>query len=280
MDCSPERTATGTQLISKSGTLLRLIANANRQGARLVDLTLHSGLERPTVRRILKGLIDEGLVQQDQDNRRYFLGTLLFELGVAAVHRNRIADIAAPSLARMAQETGDSVYLVQRSGMDAVCIDRCDGSDPFKVSTLDVGSRRPLGAAAGSLAILMKLPAAEQRRIIAANGSQMAYYERVTGESTADAVARSIALGFALMPTNVMPYVSGVGVAIETGSVPVTLALSVSALSDRIMVDRRYLAIAKMLQRETCTIGHALAATKHELRGSQLDVSPIVGRRP
>lgn len=267
MDRSLERTATGTQLISRSGTLLRLIANANRQGARLGDLTLHSGFERPTVRRILKGLIGEGLVQQDEDNRRYFLGTLLFELGVAAVHRNRLSDVAAPSLARLAQETGDSVYLVQRSGMDAVCIDRCDGSDPFKVSTLDIGSRRPLGAAAGSLAILMKLPSAEQRRIIAANRSQMTYYERVTGESTADAVERSTTLGFALMPTNVMPYVSGVGVAIETVSGPAMLALSVSALSDRIMADRRYLAIAGLLQREACAIGGALAARQHELRG-------------
>ena len=40
----------GTQLIARSAVLLRLIANANHQGARLVDLTYHSGLERTTVR--------------------------------------------------------------------------------------------------------------------------------------------------------------------------------------------------------------------------------------
>ena len=252
----------GTRLIAKSGTLLRLIANANQQGARLVDLTLHSGLERPTVRRILKGLIDEGLVHQDEANRRYFLGTLLFELGVAAVHRNRLTAIAAPSLTRLARATGESVYLVQRSGMDAVCLDRRDGCEPFNVSTIDIGSRRPLGAAAGSLAILMRLSVAEQQRVLAANRTQMAYYERVTGESTLDAVARSTVLGFALMPTNVMPYTSGVGVAVETGSKSPSLALSVSALSDRIMHDRRYLALAALLEREAEVIRDALSQSQ------------------
>lgn len=248
----------GTRLIAKSGALLRLIANANHQGARLVDLTLHSGLERPTVRRILKGLIDEGLVHQDEGNRRYFPGTLLFELGIAAVHRNGLTAIAAASLTRLAKETGESVYLVQRSGMDAVCLDRRDGGEPFNLSTIDIGSRRPLGAAAGSLAILMNLPQAEQRRVLAANRTQMAYYERVTGESTVDAVARSAALGFALMPTNVMPYTSGVGVAIEPQATPGALALSVSAFSDRIMRDRRYVTIAALLRREAEVIRQSL----------------------
>ena len=57
--------ARGTQLIARSATLLRLIANTNHQGARLVDLTLHSGLERPTVRRILQGWIGfSGAIQK------------------------------------------------------------------------------------------------------------------------------------------------------------------------------------------------------------------------
>lgn len=244
----------GTRLIAKGSMLLRLIANANYQGARLVDLTMHSGLERPTVRRILKGLIDEDLVRQDEENRRYFLGALLFELGIAAVHRNRLTQIAAPSLARIARETGNNAHLVQRSGMDAVCIDRCDGTDPYQISTLDVGSRRPLGAAAGSLAILMGLPADEQRTIIKANRTQMTYYERVTGESTVAAIERCKVLGFALMPTHIIPYMSGVGVAIGTKSLRASCALSVAALSDRIMENRRYVFIAELLRQEALTI--------------------------
>lgn len=250
---------TGTRLIAKSGLLLRLIANTNHQGARLVDLTLHSGLERPTVRRILKGLMDEGLVEQDPQNRRYYLGPLLFELGVAAVHRNRLTRIAAPALARIARESGDTAHLVQRSGLDAVCIDRCEGSDPYQVSMLDIGARRPLGAAAGSLAILMRIPAQEQQLALAANRTQMAYYERLTGETTTAALERCSRLGFALMPTNVMPYVSGVGVAIEAPGAQAACALSVSGLADRIMREERYVKLAELLQREAAALAKQLA---------------------
>lgn len=250
----------GTRLIAKGSLLLRLIANTNHQGARLVDLTLHSGLERPTVRRILKGLMDEGLVEQDADNRRYYLGPLLFELGVAAVHRNRLTRIAAPALARIARQSGNTAYLVQRSGMDAVCIDTCASSEPHQVSMLDIGSRRPLGAAAGSLAILMRMPPEEQQAAMAANRTQMAYYERLTGESTAAALERCKRLGFALMPTNVMPYVSGVGVAIEVPQSHTGCSLSVSGLSDRIMDNERYLGIAGILRREAEAVATQLQA--------------------
>jgi DNA-binding IclR family transcriptional regulator len=250
----------GTQLVSKSSTLLRLIANSNHQGARLIDLTLHSGLEQPTVRRILRGLIEEGLVKQAPENRRYFLGPLLFELGVTAAHQYGLAEIAGPSLDRIAGETCDTVYLVQRSGLDAVCLARREGSFPVQVLNIEVGSRRPLGAAAGSLAILMNLPPDEQEAIVQANETQMKQYERLTGHSTLEAIKRSRELGFALMPVNVMPYVSAVAVAIPSLAGPPNASLSVSALNDRIMPGHRYRQIASLLQQEADKIFSALVS--------------------
>ncbi len=194
------------------------------------------------------------MVRQDESSRRYFLGPLIFELGVTAAHRYRLSEIAAPCLDRIAAETGDTVYLVQRSGLDAVCVARREGSYPVKVLTIDVGSRRPLGAAAGSLAILMNLPAIEQRSILEANKTQMEQYERLTSRRTLDAIEASRQLGFALMPTNVMPYVSAVGVSIPSGAGAPIAALSVSALTDRIMVGKRYIEIAALLRREANVI--------------------------
>ncbi len=217
----------GTQLISRSATLLRLIANSNHQGARLVDLTLHSGLERPTVRRILQGLIEEGMVCQQEADKRYFLGPLVFELGLAAAHGFDLPAIAAPSLDRIARETGDTVYLVQRSGLDSVCIARREGKFPVKVLNIDVGARRPLGAACGGLAILMSLSAAERQQVLQENSTQIKYYENLYGISFENAVENSLRLGYALMPTNVLPYISAVGVAIpsQAGSPHTSLIL-------------------------------------------------------
>jgi DNA-binding IclR family transcriptional regulator len=251
----------GTQLISKSATLLRMIANANHQGARLVDLTHHSGFDRSTVRRILQGLVEEGLVRQLKDGRRYFLGPLLFELGLAAAHGYDLPRIAAPSLERIARETGDTVYLVQRSGLDAVCIARREGDFPIKVLTIEVGTRRPLGAAGGGLAILMSLPADERTAILQKNQPQMEYYEQLYGIAFEEAVQDALHRGFALMPINVLPYTSAVGVCVPISAGSAQVALSVSALSSRIMDDQRYLSISALLKEEAEKIAAQLATT-------------------
>jgi len=61
-------------------------------------------------------------------------------------------------LRAFAEEVGDTVYLVVRSGMEAVCLERIEGPSPVRVLTLDSGSRRPLGLGAGGLAILPRYP--------------------------------------------------------------------------------------------------------------------------
>jgi DNA-binding IclR family transcriptional regulator len=257
-DPSPAR---GTQLIARSTLLLRLIANSNHLGARLVDLTLHSGLERPTVRRILQGLIEQGLVRQPDGDRRYYLGTLMYELGLAAARGIDLPAIAAASLDRIARETEDTVYLVQRSGPDAVCIDRREGSFPVKVLTIDIGARRPLGAAAGGLAILAGMVPEERALILENNRTQMESYEKLYGMSLEAAVDDAVRRGFALMPVNVVPYVSAVGMTIPSRTGTPHAALSVSALHHRIMDGERYEAISRLLRTETDAIAGALHAS-------------------
>ena len=253
--------ARGTQLIARSTVLLRLIANSNHQGARLVDLTHHSGLERPTVRRILQGLIEQGLVRQHDGDRRYYLGMLMYELGLAAARGIDLPTIAAPSLDRIARETEDTVYLVQRSGPDAVCVDRREGSFPVKVLTIDIGARRPLGAAAGGLAILAGMHPEEREMTVATNRTQMESYEKLYGMSLEAAVDDAVRRGFALMPINVVPYVSAVGVNIPSRTGTPHAALSVSALSNRIMDGERFEAIIRLLRTEADAIATALHAS-------------------
>lgn len=90
--------------------------------------------------------------------RRYFLGHLIFELGLAASSNFNLRDIRQSSLMRLADRTGDAVFLTIRSGYDTVCIDRKEGSFSIRALTLGVGTRRSLGVGAGGLALLMSLP--------------------------------------------------------------------------------------------------------------------------
>src|SRR5690349_17309052 len=86
LDASMNRKATGAEPARLSGTqsieraliLMREIAAHNRTGTRLLDLASRTGLQRPTVHRMLKCLTLENMVLQDPESHRYFLGPMVF----------------------------------------------------------------------------------------------------------------------------------------------------------------------------------------------------------
>ena len=132
-------TKSGTQVVQRVAALLRGVSARNRIGARLIDLCTEVAIERPTAHRILQGLVSEGLIRQDESTKRYFLGSAIYEMGLAASPRTNIRDLCHPHLQQIAQATGDTVSLTARAGFDGVCIDRAEGAFPIKVFVLEVG---------------------------------------------------------------------------------------------------------------------------------------------
>jgi DNA-binding IclR family transcriptional regulator len=240
---------TGTQSIERALLLLREIAAHNRGGSRLLDLATRTGLQRPTVHRMLKCLAAENMVQQDGDSHRYYLGSMAFELGLTATPRFNLREMCHPALARIAEATGDTVFLTQRSGLDAVCLDRREGAFPIKTFTLEVGMRRPLGVGTGSLAILSALPEEEIEKVVGANNVRLPEYG-LNGGSLLSQVKRAQKLGFAMREMPGLAGVRSVGQALRNqGGVPFA-ALSVSTISSR-MSEKRAAEIATLLKNET-----------------------------
>ncbi|MEI6246808.1 MAG: hydrogenase small subunit, partial [Acidobacteriota bacterium] len=150
----------GTQSVHRAISILRELATKGQYGLRLVDIAGAMGLERPTAHRIVKGLMAQGMIMQDPDTRTYRLGHLVYELGLAASPHFTLRELCQPGLQRLAEKSGDSVFLLVKSGQDSVCLDRFEGSFQIKARTLDIGVRRPLGVGAGGLSLLMALPPA------------------------------------------------------------------------------------------------------------------------
>jgi DNA-binding IclR family transcriptional regulator len=238
----------GTQSIERALLLLREIAAHNRGGSRLLDLAAHTGLQRPTVHRMLKCLAAEGMVQQDSDTHRYFLGSMVFELGLTASPRFNLKEICHPAMNRIAEATGDTVFLTQRSGLDAVCVDRQEGTFPIKTFTLEIGMRRPLGVGTGSLAILSALPEEEIRGVIVNNSPRLPEYG-LNPNSLLAQVKRAQKLGYAVREMPSLAGVRSIGQALHNQSGVPFAALSVSAISSR-MNERRVGDLASMLRNE------------------------------
>lgn len=239
----------GTQTIQRASLLMRLLASRSRGGLRLAEVVKNSGLEHPTVHRILRGLMAEGLVTQDAGSRRYLLGPLVFELGLAAAPQFNLPDIFRPSLQRIAEKSGDTVFLTARSGNDSVCIDRREGSFPIKTFTLDVGTRRPLGAGAGGLALLMLLPEQAVDEIVRANAARFGSYNNLTVPSLLNALKRSRELGYALNDIHNTTGATTLGLPIVNRYGDPFAAISIGAISSR-MTDERQKELVSILRSE------------------------------
>jgi len=239
---------------------MRLLAAHSRTGMRLSEVVHSSGLEHPTAHRILKGLIAEGLVMQDTATRCYLLGPLVFELGLAAAPRFSLPDICRPALQRLAEKTGDTVFLIARSGSDSVCIERREGPFPIKTFTLEVGARRPLGAGAGGLALLMLLPDAAVEEIVSANAKRLGGYHDLTVPSLLKALRRSRGLGYALNDTHNTAGVITLGLPIVNRYGDPFAAISIGAISSR-MSGARQKQIVSVLRAQVRGIEAAIGET-------------------
>ena len=225
----------GTQVVQRVAALLRGISARNRVGARLIDLCDEVGIERPTAHRILQGLVSEGLIRQDESSKRYFLGSAMYEMGLAASPKTNLRDLCHPYMQQIAQQTGDMVFLTMRSGFDGVCIDRAEGAFPIKVFVLDVGMRRPLNIGSGALAILSFLNDDEINRILSVNlDRSLEKYPHYSEANVRKSIARARSKGYVLTDVIDLPGVRSVAMPIFDRHHQPVAAISVSTVAQRL----------------------------------------------
>lgn len=251
-----ESSSTGAQSVERALSLLKLVSGRNRDGVRLADLVELSHLQKPTVHRLLQQLVASGLLMQSAD-KRYRLGQFSYELGLAASQHFTMRDVCEPYLERISQETGDSAFLVVRSGSDAFCVDRKTGSYPIKVFSVEVGHRQPLGVGAGGLALLSALPADEIDKILRDNAARLSSYGGLTEDALRRLIADSRERGYAVISDYAIQGVTGVGRAIVDSRGRVLGAISVSSISQRMNPERQHL-VQQILRREIAGLCAAL----------------------
>ena len=218
--------------------LLRLLATAGSRGLALTELAARSALPHPSVHRVLRQLVEERLAEHNPETRRYRLGPLSFELGLAGSTMFDIRDLCEPSMDALAASTADTVYLIARSGFDAVCVHRIEGTFPIRTLVLEVGSRRPLGVGAGGLAILSAIGDEERSEIIERVAPNLPAFGGLSAETLALACKRSHRLGAAVIRDTVNLGVTAIGVAFRNAMGQAVGALSVAAMSQRMTRER------------------------------------------
>lgn len=249
---------TGTQTIDRSFQLLKEIAARNATGATLSELAEALGLHRTTTHRILKCLVRNGAIRLETSSRRFVLGPLVVELSVAARPQLDLRTLFAETVSHVAERTGDTTFLIMRSGNDAVCIDRRLGSYPIKTVVVEVGTRRPLGVGAGSLAILSALPQTETERIIRENAHRLSSFNKTPDALLKAAIAARKA-GYASGPVQDVDEAIAMGVPIFDATAAPVAGLSVAAITTR-MTRSRQITLLKILHTEVRKMAELLRA--------------------
>jgi DNA-binding IclR family transcriptional regulator len=202
---------------------------------RLADVCAATGLSKPTALRLLESLGDEGFVRRDPDTKRYTLGDEALVLGIAMQSRTHVSRWARPWLIRLAGLSGDTVILSTRSGVESVCVDREFGAYPIRANYLDIGSRRPLGVGAGSMALLAWLPDEESKAVLDEIAPGVtARYPRIDRSLIETEIRGARGRGYTLLLDVVVERMGGIGAPIFGGDGKPVAAFSIAALSDRI----------------------------------------------
>ena len=246
--------------VERAVRILRVMSDGSK--ARLTDIADAADLDKATTLRLLEVLVRDGFVARNVQTKQFTLGPELMVLGAAALKRFDPRPLVRPSLMRLAGAFQDSIVLSLPSGAESLCIDVEEGSYPIRANYLTVGSRRPLGVGAGSLALLAWMPDAEREAALEIMSGQLGRYPAITPGLLEERVANARERGYAVLLDVVVERMGGIAMPILGPDGRPVAAISIAALSDRIL--GREAALAQALKRETtvCQVRWA-EATRH-----------------
>ncbi len=112
-------------------------------GRSLSDISKQLGLTVTRTFRILSTLESMDYVRQDPGTRRYRLGLKLIPLGERARKGFQLVDLAAPIMTRLAEQTGETVFLGVVDGMEMLCVDRRESVHSIRLNA-EIGQHVPL----------------------------------------------------------------------------------------------------------------------------------------
>lgn len=256
--------ATGTQLLDRAVGILRFLGEVGQQGASMAAIGEALQLKQSTTHRIVTALQRHGLIDRELHTKRYRLGLALFAMGATAADGTGLRRLARPALVRLSAETGDTLFLMARAGLNAVCVDRQEGTYILDSLTGYVGGQIPLGVGPASLAILAFLPEEEADAVINANAARYELYQGLSAAGIRKALPQIRQQGFAVDQGELVDGISAFAVPILPRSRDAVAAIAINMTSPRLPPER---------------LPQLLRLLREEVRQIEAALNPLEGHR-
>lgn len=259
--------------VQRAFAVIRALAESQSKGGRVTHLAKATGLTAATTHRLLKTLAAEHIVEQDAQSKLYRLSIDFFSLAARAGDAMDLRSLCRPSLLRLGASLGDTIFLLVRSGFDAVCLDRTEGPFPIRSFTGDVGGRVALGVGQGGMAILALLPEAEREEVIRFNLPRVREFGVLDEVYLRTEIERVRQLGYAGRNTGLLEGMAGVAVPVLDRAGRAVAALSIGTISSRLSPDRLP-TVVELLKREAVAIGARINPFDATLRRPAQSLTP------
>jgi len=221
--------------IKTTETVLSIVeAVAHLDQPSLSEITDHVSLAKSTVHKHLSTLRDlEYVIKEDGT---YDVSLQFLELGMQRKHSYRIASLAQTNLVQLADETGETVWIIVEEFGCAVNLDKCKGEYAVQTVT-DIGNRVPMHQSAGGKCILSHMPDDKVDEIIETRGLEARTQHTITSRSALESELETIReRGYAINNMEVVPDVRAIGAPILFQGDPVA-AISISGPAYRLSGD-------------------------------------------
>ncbi len=229
-DDTSSASSSGPRTLRRGLRVLAALRNAGPGGMHVVEVARATGIQRPTVYRFLDVLVEEGYAVRSEQTRRY---SIAHEWKVHRDAHEEALHKLQPALRRISDATGNSVFLICRSGSESLCLHREIGSYAVQVQAVAIGHRQPLGVGAAGLALLAALPEAEAIDLIEQNTAALRAYSNMTPARLRVLVDNTRSRGWSVVGDAAVPGVLGVGAAVFDAQNYPVLGVSVSSVITR-----------------------------------------------
>lgn len=150
------------QSVARALDVLDALRLAPPEGLRVTDLARALEVDAATVSRLLQTLASRGYASQ-LASRRYSLGPAGARLPMRWL--DRVLTAMGPVLGELARETGETIYLLEQLGGEAVTVATMRPAIRPALAC-ELGPTFPLWATAAGHALLAPLPASERLRLL------------------------------------------------------------------------------------------------------------------
>ncbi|MCL5676632.1 MAG: IclR family transcriptional regulator [Firmicutes bacterium] len=201
------------------------------------------GLYKSTVHRLLQTLESKGFVRRDGISERYHLGERVLQLAASFPESDDLPAVATPEMIRLRDETGETVSLYIRDGVDRVRIHKAEGLQAVR-RVVQLGERMPLFVGASSKVLLAYAPEDMRQQVLSPEHLPPGFDRR----SLEKQLARVRRLGYAVSVEEREPGSAAVAAPIADRSGRVSAALAVSGPAVRFQEEsvERYATLVRL----------------------------------